>query len=143
MLYQSKIIVFGGYTEKGYDNSFFTIDLENERFDSQKTLGPTPLARENFVFIIVNARIWLFGGYQEGGSLDDLYSIDVFSWTWVEVKPNGPPPSKRSGSSAVRVGNRIYIFGGCDYKLNTCFSDGYYFDVESMWWAQLPENSPK
>jgi len=117
--------------------------LENEKYTTQKTLGTVPTPRENFVFIIVNARIWLFGGFQEGGALGDFFSIDIFSWTWIEVIANGNAPSKRHGSSGVRVGNKIYIFGGCDYHQKMCYADGYYFDTESMWWAKLPELSRK
>lgn len=140
---KSRVVIFGGYSDKGYTNDILIINILEERYEVPLTTGHPPSARENFSMTIVNDRIFLFGGFHEGGVLNDLHSIDLLSWSWIKVNTNGPTPSARQGMASTRVGRKIFITGGCDNKQTKCFNDTFILDTDSFWWTQLDNSQNK
>ena len=131
------MIVFGGYTEMGYDNSVYILDFVNMMFIKPEVKGNIPSKRENYGMVYINSRVWIFGGFQEGGVLNDLYSIDTFTWTWTVVETSGPKPPGSQAMSMTRVGKKIYITGGCDVRLKKCFNNIFVLDTDSLWWTKI------
>ena len=133
----AKMVVFGGYTDKGYSNDIFMINLVEERFETPLAVGKPPSPRESFSMVIINNRIFIFGGFQEGGVLNDLYTIDLMIWTWTPVRTQGPTPPPRQGMGFSRVGKKIYFVGGCDFRKQICYTDTFILDTETLWWTQI------
>lgn len=131
------MIIFGGYTELGYDNKLYILNLIDKKFEKPIVSGSIPSRREQHGMLYLNNRVWLFGGFQEGGVLNDFYSIDTLKWTWTIVQTSGPKPPASQGMSMTRVGKKIFITGGCDVRKNKCFSDVYIFDTDSLWWTEI------
>jgi N-acetylneuraminic acid mutarotase len=134
---ESKMMIFGGYSDAGYSNDFFTINILEERFENPLTSGNKPSGRENFSMEIVNSRIFIFGGFQEGGVLNDMYSLDLITLTWETLQPQGPTPPQAQGMASCRVGKKIYITSGCDYRKQSCYTDTYIFDLDTLWWTKI------
>lgn len=132
------MIVFGGYTETGYDNTIYILNLIDKKFEKPIVKGNLPSKRENYGMLYLNNRVWLFGGFQEGGVLNDLYSIDTYNWTWTIVETSGPKPPASQGMSITRVGKKLYVTGGCDVRRKKCFSGLYVLDTDSLWWKEFP-----
>lgn len=131
------MIIFGGYTENGYDNTIHILNFIDMVFEKPNVSGNIPSKRENYGMVYLNNRVWIFGGFQEGGVLNDLYSIDTFTWTWTIVETSGPKPPESQGMSMSRVGKKIYVTGGCDVRKKKCFSEIYVLDTDSLWWTKI------
>lgn len=134
---RGKIVVFGGYSEKGYLNEIMLINTVKERFEYPSSTGIKPSPREAFSMELINSRIYLFGGFQEGGVLNDSFSIDLLTWTWIKLETQGPLPSPRQGMASARVGEKIYIVGGCDFRQQKCYNDTFILDTDSLWWSKI------
>jgi hypothetical protein len=134
---KGRMIVFGGYTEMGYDNSVIILNFNEMKFEKPVVSGNMPSKRENYGMVYLNNRVWIFGGFQEGGVLSDQYSIDTITWTWSIVDTSGPKPPASQGMSTARVGKKIFISGGCDVRKKKCFGDTYVLDTDSLWWTKI------
>lgn len=139
---EAKLLIFGGYTEKGYSNELYEIDLFTFKAKRIKTKEEnTPSPRENFAIAFQNKRLWIFGGFQQGGVVNDVYSIDTISYKWLKVETQGSSPKPRQGPAYVRAGNRLYIAGGCDPRTNSCFNDFHILNLESLFWTEVLSSS--
>lgn len=133
-----QMFIFGGYTDKGYSNELFIIDLVNQQFNfDTSTIGLTPSPRESFVFHSINNKIILFGGFHEGGVLNDLYFLNLTSLAWETIKPTTPSPPPMAGMASTVIGNKIYITGGCDYRSRKCGSSTFVFDTDALSWTTI------
>ena len=135
-----RMFIFGGYSEKGYLNDFFYIDIVNKRYKAlTEVIGVPPSQRENFVFEIVNDTIVLFGGFHEGGVLNDVYTFNTSSSTWETIKTKRSP-YPMSAMASIALGNKVYITGGCDYRKNKCYSDTYVYDINKKEFSKIKLN---
>lgn len=133
-----QMFIFGGYTDKGYSNELFIIDLVNQQFNFDiSTMGLAPSPRESFVFQSINNKIVLFGGFHEGGVLNDLYFLNLTSLAWETIKPITPSPPPMAGMASTVIGNKIYITGGCDYRSRKCGSSTFIFDTDALSWTTI------
>lgn len=131
------MIIFGGFTEVGYDNTLYVLNLIDKKFEKPLVSGILPSRREQYGMVYLNSRVWLFGGFQEGGVLNDFFSIDTYNWTWIKVETSGPKPPACQGMSITRVGKKLYVTGGCDVRKKKCYSNIYILDTDSLWWTEI------
>jgi N-acetylneuraminic acid mutarotase len=131
------LVIFGGYTEQGYTNDVFVINLLEDRFENPLTTGAPPSPRESFSTVFANDKMYIFGGFQEGSVLNDIYTLDINSWTWKKLITKGPIPPPRQGFGSTRVGKKIFVSGGCDFNQQKCFTDTFYLDLDSLWWTKI------
>ena len=71
--------------------------------------------------------------------LNDLCVLDLDSMSWNSVETYGTKPEGRQGHGAILQEKNLILFGGCNYKINTCYSDTYYLDIDSLWWRRLSD----
>ena len=137
---KGKMYIFGGYSEKGYLNDFFYIDIVNHKYKAlTSVIGISPSQRENFIFEIVNDTIFLFGGFHEGGVLNDVYTFNITSNTWETIIPK-QSPHQMSGMASIVLGYKRYITGGCDYRKNKCYSDTFVYDTNKKEFGKIKLN---
>ena len=134
------MVVFGGYSDKGYSNDLIIINIIEQRFENPLTTGNPPSARESFAMEFINGNIYIFGGFAEGAVLNDIYKLDLSTLTWSAVITQGPRFPERQGFASARVGQKLYITGGCDFRQQLCYTETYILDIETLWWTKV-ENS--
>jgi hypothetical protein len=82
-------------------------------------------------------KVLVVGGYSLGQSRNDVVELDVPTLTWTTLTTFGAKPAERQGMAAIVHGSRLVMAGGCDYSLQTCYSDLYALDVESLVWTRI------
>ncbi|EGR32384.1 kelch motif family protein, putative [Ichthyophthirius multifiliis] len=134
-----RIVIFGGYTQQGYSNEVFFLDLVNLRWEKPFINGELPRPRENFSMnLIRDSYIWIFGGYSIGGENNDIWQLDVENMKWRIISQSfGTKPIERQGHQTVLHGKYIYIIGGCNYKQEKCFNEVYQLNIEDITWTNL------
>ena len=106
------LVVFGGFTTNGYDNSVFVFDTLNWKWSFPTPSGLAPTARELTSLTVYKRLALVFGGFKQGGVSNELYALDMETWEWVSTTDAGYHPEPREGHAAVRIGQFLYIIGG-------------------------------
>ena len=89
------LVVFGGFTLNGYDNSIFLFDTLHEKWDFPQPKGLAPTARELTSLTVYKRLGLVFGGFKQGGVSNELYAIDMETWEWVSTTDAGYHPEPR------------------------------------------------
>ncbi|KIY48537.1 galactose oxidase [Fistulina hepatica ATCC 64428] len=139
-LVDRKIVVFGGGQNSTYFNSVHILDTLTRRWTKPVPHNPNAIApapRRAHTAVYYRGKIWIFGGGNGMTALNDVWTLDVsvpgkFRWELVETK--GRKPTCRGYHTANLVGNLMIIIGGSDG--NTCFSDLWYLDLETLEWNE-------
>ena len=139
--YNDTLIIFGGYTEVGYSNRLYKINLSNKEVELIETAGQSPSSREKFSFNIIENIAYLFGGFQEGGALNDLYTLNLTSNEWERINQKEPIPNPIEGMTSIALGHKIYLFGGCDNRKRECYSNLYVLSTlnKDFKWTEIKD----
>ena len=130
------IIIFGGYTEKGFSDELIVLDTALSAWQRPAVTGPKPSAREGHTAFIFNNRMYVFGGFMNGGCLNDLYVLDLKTFAWEVGTATGTPPSRREDMGAIVRGNELLVTGGCNFGKRKCFCDLHVLNLGNMQWRE-------
>jgi N-acetylneuraminic acid mutarotase len=113
VLYQDKIYILGGETEKGFlSNKFISFDLNSFEFDEiyiQKNFTP----RSSHASCVFHNKMFIFGGKDStGASLNDLWEFNFENEKWTELQIGGMKPTHGIACCMCAAQNKILIVGG-------------------------------
>ena len=139
MIYDNKgrLVVTGGYTEKGYSNDVFIFDILKEKWFHPSIIGKGPFPMEEFMFEYHKGRGIVFGGFGEEYSSNRTYVLDIEEEKWVGMEATGSIPTPRESPAGTTHGSYAFITGGCNYKSRLCYSDFHILNLENMYWRKL------
>jgi N-acetylneuraminic acid mutarotase len=128
------IILFGGYTEKGFTNELIVLDTALSAWQRPAVTGTKPEPREGHTAIVFKNRMFIFGGFMNGGCLNDVHALDLKTFAWERVATTGTPPSEREDMGVVLRGNEMLITGGCNFGKRKCNCDLNVLNLETFTW---------
>jgi len=135
--------MFGGVSEIGLMQDFFSFDPHNLRWTSLTQRNKAwPLRRAGHNMESASGRLFLFGGRAtlSNGmtkSLNDLWVYDIQAQTWSEsVARGGATPAGRQHAASAVYNNELWIFGGLDSTSQLTFNDLWSFHLDSHVWTQ-------
>lgn len=131
-----RIFVFGGFTEEGYSNELYVLNVELMAWEKPPVAGTAPSGREGHAATLFKDRIIVFGGFMDGGCLNDVAVLDTRTQTWVRPEVSGAPPRPRQDMSAVRRGHTILYTGGCNFARQECYADSFVLDLRARQWRE-------
>ena len=116
---EERVYVFGGKDDRGYTNSTFIYDPEENEWQEGR---PTPTRRAFAAAAALGSSIFVLGGYdgQRELSACEVYRPQDDAWEDCEPLTLG-----RGGLGTAGVANRLYVVGG-GRSSNLWFSETYY-----------------
>jgi N-acetylneuraminic acid mutarotase len=76
------LVIFGGYTPTGYDNSVYIYNPLAKEWEFPKVAGVPPTPRELSSLTIFKSIAFVFGGFHAGGVSSELYALDLEELIW-------------------------------------------------------------
>lgn len=135
--------LFGGVTEMGLMQDFFTFDPKELRWTSlSRRNNAWPVRRAGHNMEAASGKLYLFGGRAtlSNGmtkSLNDMWVYDIATQTWTEsVARGGSTPAGRQHAASTIFNNELWIFGGLDSSSQLTYNDLWSFHLVSHIWTQ-------
>jgi len=171
VVYNKQMLIFGGYSGSGYENSVMAFDTEQKTWSEFKTTGEAPAARSAHTATIVGSTMFIFGGWNGVQCMNDLYALDLQTAQWRLITPQtaasprenaqitfcyGTVPTARcSHGAAIVTGNRpgqpahaMYVFGGyaiegaAESRDKGYLNDMHMFNFDTLTWSAVPTAGP-
>jgi len=115
VLYNNRMIVFGGSTSSGYLNDMYELNLDTLTWNEIQSKGLKLLSpRAGHTAVVYGNEMLVMGGQNKKGYHNKLYSFSFETQQWKKIKvlhKNTLPP-KRAYTSALILSGFLYIFGG-------------------------------
>lgn len=141
--YEGNMYMFGGVSELGLMQDFFTFNPQELRWTSlTRRKQAWPVRRAGHILEASTGRLFMFGGRAtmsngETKSLGDVWVYDIIAETWSEsVARGGAQPAGRIHASSTVFDNELWIFGGLDSSSHLSFNDLWSFHLDSHVWTQ-------
>jgi N-acetylneuraminic acid mutarotase len=111
VVYADRMYIFGGHTQTGYSNEFWSYDLERTTWTLVNPAGTTPGPRSAAGAIVHKHYLHVFGGAAENSQeLAEWYRFDL-SHCLPAPEPGPPTPSPiEIGTTSVSVANLVFLF---------------------------------
>jgi len=97
--YQDHMIIFGGYSGQGYENSVLKFSGETGQWEALATQGASPSARSAHTSVVVGDSMYVFGGWNGVHCMNDLHELDFTTNTWKLICADTSQASRTSGSA--------------------------------------------
>ena len=136
VLFNSKLIVFGGYIEGAMSNDLYEYDLTQEQSTKIEVSGEKPNSRVDHRGALHNNAMWIYGGRGEEENLEDLWKLDLLTFVWTRVQYLGCSPGTVSGHSLLTYGDVMLVFGGIRDVLKET-NEMYTYDFVNNNWALI------
>mmetsp|Transcript_331 Transcript_331/g.312 ORF Transcript_331/g.312 Transcript_331/m.312 type:complete len:565 (-) Transcript_331:155-1849(-) len=149
-----KLYIFGGNSNYGLLNDFYTFDPINLLWSPVQdfiSAGGMPSRRAGHSMVASENNIYIFGGRSTIRSGNTTYMVgknDIWKYDSQQnsflkiIVPNGlEEPVGRQFSSATVALDHIWIFGGMDPSSRAIFNDVWAFSTKSHVWRQISRNS--
>jgi N-acetylneuraminic acid mutarotase len=109
-----EILLFGGFTEKGYFNDLWAYDIDQNAWRMKNVTGSQPEARGamSFVYDTQSDVFVMFGGFSNLGFFSDTWIFDPNINAWTELEPNTRPPPVRTRMVYDQSSGMSVFFGG-------------------------------
>lgn len=140
--YENLMYMFGGVSEMGLMQDFFSFDPKAIRWTSLSQRNKAwPSRRAGHNLESYSGRIFLFGGRAtlSNGlttSLNDVWVYDISTRIWTPSISRGAAPAGRLHAASTIFNNELWIFGGLDYSSQLTYNDLWSFHLESHEWTQ-------
>jgi N-acetylneuraminic acid mutarotase len=99
VVYNNKMIIFGGYSGNGYENSVMVFDFASSTWQQLMTHGEAPSARSAHTAVVVGKSMYVFGGWNGIHCMNDLHELNFETNTWSLISADTSQSSRMSGSA--------------------------------------------
>jgi len=99
VVYNNKMVIFGGYSGNGYENSVMIFDFGAKQWQQLATLGESPSARSAHTAVVVGDSMYVFGGWNGVHCMNDLHHLNFMTNTWTLICADTSQASRMSGSA--------------------------------------------
>jgi len=144
-----EMVVFGGYSGNGYENSVVIFNFSTKVWQTVETKGTAPSARSAHTAVLVGNVMYVYGGWNGVHCMNDLHALDLETRTWSVIETSGFAPCARCSHGAAIVGDGadavMHIFGGYAIeKASDTTSRGYLNDlyelrISTLKWSSSPQ----
>eukprot|EP00929_Paragymnodinium_shiwhaense_P067970 TRINITY_DN34164_c0_g1_i1.p1 TRINITY_DN34164_c0_g1~~TRINITY_DN34164_c0_g1_i1.p1 ORF type:complete len:761 (-),score=189.76 TRINITY_DN34164_c0_g1_i1:75-2357(-) len=129
-----KLVLFGGYTEKGRaESDVHAYDPEAQHWMRLDAWGPPPSSRYAHSAVRHGHDLVVAGGCdvsdERAVCFSDVWSLNLNDLRWSQRSTDAVTWFPREGHSAVFVRGRMFAFGGCELK-SQCFNDLVALDTQ-------------
>lgn len=129
VLYNGKMIVFGGEDGSGLLGDCYEVDLSTYTSTKKALTGSTISPRFEHSAVVYNDKMIIFGGSDAGGERNDCYEVDLKTYN-VTAKPlTGDPISSMRGHRAIVYNGKMIVFGGRNGA--SYYNDCYEIDLST------------
>ena len=136
VLYQDKIVVFGGKGQEGILNDLWSFDLRTNTWE-QKYPSVAPAPRRSHLAFVFGANMLIIGGISSTFSSVPTMSINLSRLQISYVVDIGNfPMSLRNSSGAVMMDQHIILYGGMEYGSKTPLNCIFRLELSSNWAGQ-------
>ncbi|KAL9646208.1 hypothetical protein ABK040_008081 [Willaertia magna] len=152
ILWNNKMIIFGGSNNDKYFNDIIEFDLTTDKFTKINMLSDEiPEPRHGHTAILYNNEYMIVFGGKLGKGFQAEYKNDVWkyhlptkTWTKVQVnqKSNQMPQERCWHTCILYKGRYMLLFGGfySAKRMSKHFNDLWSFDLETNQWELLNDN---
>ncbi|KAJ5080481.1 leucine-zipper-like transcriptional regulator 1 [Anaeramoeba ignava] len=135
IVYQNKLIVFGGRQSGSNNPAIHQFDLKKRIWEVLKTKGKYESLYYHASVLYQNRYMISIGGLEKNDKYNQkIYVLDLEKSKWNTMKTSGKKLSPRFGLSAVIDNDDIYVVGG--YKKDT-LSGLFKLNLRSKIWSQI------
>jgi N-acetylneuraminic acid mutarotase len=99
VVHNNTMVVFGGYSGAGYENSAMVFDFETSQWQQLATSGECPSARSAHTAVVVGHSMFVFGGWNGVHCMNDLHELNFETNTWSLICADTSQASRISGSA--------------------------------------------
>jgi len=110
VVHNNRMIVFGGYSGSGYENSVMVFDFAVGQWVQLATQGESPSARSAHTAVVVGNSMYVFGGWNGIHCMNDLHELNFETNTWSLICADTSSATRSSGSA--NHAHSIYAFPG-------------------------------
>jgi len=133
VVWKDSMIIFGGYSGVGYENSVFSFNYATREWTLVDAKGEIPTARSAHTAVLYNDKMYVFGGWNGQSCMNDLFELDLTTNVWKSVKTDGPIPCSRCSHGttvfSARGTDNLFIFGGYATERSGSPDKGYLNDL--------------
>jgi len=99
IVYKNSMVVFGGYSGNGYENSVMVFNFATQQWQQLMAQGEAPSARSAHTAVVVGDSMYIFGGWNGVHCMNDLHELNFETNTWTLICADTSKESRHSGSS--------------------------------------------
>jgi len=99
VVHNNMMVVFGGYSGVGYENSVVTFDFQTGQWQNLVIQGESPSARSAHTAVVVGNSMYVFGGWNGVHCMNDLHELNFETNTWNLICADTSQASRISGSA--------------------------------------------
>jgi N-acetylneuraminic acid mutarotase len=99
VVHNNTMVVFGGYSGNGYENSVMTFNFQVGQWHQLATTGEAPSARSAHTAVVVGHSMYVFGGWNGVHCMNDLHELNFKTNTWSLICADTSQASRSSGSA--------------------------------------------
>lgn len=99
VVYNNSMVVFGGYSGNGYENSVMVFNFATNQWSQLATQGESPSARSAHTAVVVGNSMYVFGGWNGVHCMNDLHELNFATCTWSLICADTSADSRLSGSA--------------------------------------------
>jgi len=99
IVYNNSMVVFGGYSGSGYENSVMVFNFETQLWQQLVAQGEPPSPRSAHTAVVVGHSMYIFGGWNGVHCMNDLHELNFETNTWTLICADTSLASRVSGSS--------------------------------------------
>lgn len=99
VVYNNSMVVFGGYSGIGYENSVMVFDFTTQQWQQLVAQGEAPSVRSAHTAVVVGSSMFVFGGWNGVHCMNDLHELNFETNTWTLICADTSALSRVSGSS--------------------------------------------
>lgn len=99
VVHNNNMVVFGGYSGNGYENSVMTFDFISGQWQQLATTGEAPSARSAHTAVVVEHSMYVFGGWNGVHCMNDMHELNFETNVWSLLCADTSQLSRPSGSA--------------------------------------------
>jgi N-acetylneuraminic acid mutarotase len=134
VVYGDKMYLFGGSTSTQENETFYSLDLKNWKWEVINSRGEDPVTRDEHTANLYENSMIVFGGFTNGSRVNDLHRYYFHENKWEKIVPLSKQlPSPRSGHSTIIKDDSMIVFGGKDDE-NNKLNDIWELHLSTLKW---------
>jgi len=130
VIFENKMIVFGGHINEEFLNDVAELNLDTMTWSKKNCLGDLPEGLRSHTAVVDNVRrkMLVFGGKNSAECTNNLYELDLDTYKWTKWPIKGDIPEQRGRHTCVMSENKgkMIIFSGTNGRIY--FNDLYICD---------------
>jgi hypothetical protein len=138
IVYESDMIVFGGYNGANMDD-LWVLNLSTFKW-VDKTPTAKPTARRGHSAVLYDSKMYIFGGFITALS-NELWALQLNQsvYEWSQITQNTVKPTGRQLHSAIIFSGKMFVFGGQPTSTDVLWK----FELVTKIWTEVSVLEPK